>query len=108
MTKVDAALAIIGLTNLCLVFVSAIAACIDASTLENLPIILRQISLFLHHQVVPFAFGNLAMMLLVAFINEQYDEFMKEQTQELSKKYMLQNQSNTKSRLELIKLKERG
>lgn len=96
----------IAFTHLILAVVSVVIACIDRSALQNTFFLVQPILLFLHDYALVSVFVNLGMVLVVAFFGEAYSECMDRAAEENAKKYVqLNSQSNTKSRLELVKLR---
>lgn len=65
-------------------------------------------SRFLQHYTAEFSLLNFGIMLIAGFWSAALGTLLDEHEQERSQKYILSNDSNTKSRLELTKLKERG
>lgn len=99
----------IAFMHLILAVVSVVIACIDRSALQNTFFLVQPILLFLHDYALASVFVNLGMMLVIAFFGEVYSECMDRAAEENAKKYVQLNNrsSNTKSRLELVKLRKK-
>ena len=98
----------IAFTHLIVAVVSVVIACIDRSALQNTFFLVQPILLFLHDYALVSVFVNLGMMLVITFFGEAYSECMDRTAEENAKKYVqLNSQSNTKSRLELVKLRKK-
>lgn len=108
MTKTENILDNIAFINLALLIVTISAALVKERTIETLPIIVRHVFLFLRHHAMWFSWMSFGSMMICAFWSVILGNCLDEREQECSKKYILENQSNTKSRLELTKLQERG
>lgn len=108
MTKTEKILDNIALTNLALIIAAISTIFMHESTIEKLPIIIRHIFLFLHHHAALFSSMNFGIMMSCAFWSVMLGNCLDAREEEYSEKYLLNNDSNTKSRVELIKLKERG
>ena len=108
MTKTENILDNIALTNLFLIFLAIMSACISVNTIERLPIVVRHILSFLHDHAVLFSLMNFGIMIISSFWLVMLGKCLDTREQERVNKYILENQSNTKSRLELTKLQERG
>ena len=108
MTKTENILDNIALTNLALIIVAISAVLVKESTITTLSIVVRHVFLFLHHHATWFSLMNFGIMMICAFWSVMLGNCLDTHEKERSEKYVLNNDSNTKSRLELIKLKERG
>lgn len=108
MTKTENILDNIALTNLFLILLAIMSACISVNTIERLPIVVRHILSFLHDHAVLFSLMNFGIMIISSFWLVMLGKCLDTCEQERVNKYILENQSNTKSRLELTKLQERG
>ena len=108
MTKTENILDNIALTNLFLILLAIMSACISVNTIEKLPIIIRHILSFLHDRAMMFSLANFGVMIISSFWLVMLGKCLDEREQERVNKYVSNNQSNTKSRLELTKLQERG
>lgn len=107
MTKLEKILDNIALTNLALLIVTISAALVKERAIETLPIIIRHVFLFLRHHAMLFSFINFGMMFIAACMSVAIGNRLGVREKEYSEKYVLSNDANTKSRLELIKLQER-
>lgn len=108
MTKTENILDNIVLTNLGLIAVAISTIFMHENDINSMPIIIRHIFSFLQHYTVEFSLLNFGIMLIAGFWSAALGTLLDEHEQECSQKYILSNDSNTKSRLELTKLKERG
>lgn len=108
MTKTEKILDNIALTNLALIIVTISTIFMRESSIEKLPSIVRHVFLFLHHHAMWFSLINFGIMIICTFWLVALGNCLDAREKEYSEKYVLNNDSNTKSRLELIKLKERG
>ena len=108
MTKTEKILDNIALTNLALIIVTISTIFMRESSIEKLPIIIRHVFLFLRHHVMWFSFINVGMMFIAACMSVAIGNRLDVREKEYSEKYVLSNDANTKSRVELIKLQERG
>lgn len=108
MTKTEKILDNIALTNLALLIVTISAALVKEHTIEALPIIVRHVFLFLRYHAMWFSWMSFGSMMICAFWSVILGNCVEAREVERSEKYALTNDANTKSRVELIKLKERG
>lgn len=112
MTKIEKILDNIALTSLGLLIITISTIFIHESSIEKLPNVIRHIFSFLHHHTAVVSFLSFGIMLIAGFwsaaLGEILDNREQERSQRYVQKYVLSNDSNTKSRLELVKLKERG
>lgn len=108
MTKLEKILDNVALTNLALLIVTISAALVKERTIETLPIIVRHVFLFLRHHAMWFSLMNFGIMMICAFWSIILGNCLDAREKEYSEKYLLSNDSSTKSRLELINLQERG
>lgn len=108
MTKTENILDNIALTNLALIIVTISTIFMRESSIEKLPIIIRHVFLFLRHHAMGFSFINVGMMFIAACMSVAIGNRLDVRKKEYSEKYVLSNDANTKSRVELIKLQERG
>lgn len=108
MTKTEKILDNIALINLALLVVTISTVFMHESTIEKLPIIVRHVFLFLRHHAVLFSFINFGMMFIAACMSVAIGNRLDAREKEYSEKYVLSNDANTKSRVELIILQERG
>ena len=108
MTKTEKILDNIALTSLGLLIVTISTVFMHESTIEKLPIIVRHVFLFLRTHSMAVSLLNFGITLIAGFWSAALGELVDTREQERSQKYVLSNESNTKSRLELTKLKERG
>lgn len=108
MTKTENILDNIALTNLALIIVTISTIFMRESSIEKLPIIVRHVFLFLRHHAMWFSFINVGMMFIAACMSVAIGNRLDAREKEYSEKYVLSNDANTKSRVELIKLQERG
>lgn len=108
MTKTEKILDNIALTNLALVIVAISTVFMRESSIETLPIIVQHVFLFLRHHTMSFSFINFGMMFIAACMSVAIGNRLDVREKEYSEKYVLSNDANTKSRVELITLQERG
>ena len=108
MTKTEKILDNIAFTNVCLIMTAISTIFMNKNDIESMPIIIRHVFSFLQRYVAEFSLLNFVMMFIVGFWSAALGTLLDEHEQERSQKYVLSNDSNTKSRLELIKLQERG
>lgn len=108
MTKTEKILDNIALTNLGLIAVAISTIFMHENDINSMPMIIRHIFSFLQHYTAEFSLLNFGIMLIAGFWSAALGTLLDEHEQERSQKYILSNDSNTKSRLELTKLKERG
>ena len=108
MTKTEKILDSIALTNLALIIVTISTIFMRESSIEKLPIIVRHVFLFLHHHAMLCSLMNLGIMLIAGCWSVMLGNCLDAREKEYSEKYLLSNDSSTKSRVELIKLQERG
>lgn len=108
MTKTENILDNIALTNLALIIVAISTIFMRESSIEKLPIVVRHILSFLHDHAVLFSLMNFGIMIISSFWLVMLGKCLDTREQERVNKYILENQSNTKSRLELTKLQERS
>ena len=108
MTKTEKILDNIALTNLALVIVAISTVFMRESSIETLPIIVQHVFLFLRHHTMSFSFINFGMMFIAACMSVAIGNRLDVREKEYSEKYVLSNGANTKSRVELITLQERG
>lgn len=108
MTKTEKILDNIALTSVFIILLITIAMFTGESTIVKMPIVIRYILLFLHQYSGPFLCLSLGILFIAGFWSEALKDCLDDREQERSQKYISSNDSNTKSRLELTKLKERG
>lgn len=108
MTKTEKILDNIAFTNVCLIMTAISTIFMNKNDIESMPIIIRHVFSFLQHYVAEFSLLNFGIMLIAGFWSASLGELLDNREQERSQKYILSDDSNTKSRLELTKLKERG
>ena len=108
MTKTEKILDNIALTNLALIIVAISTIFMNNNDIERMPIIVQHVFSFLRHHTALFSLMNFGIMMICAFWSVMIGNYLDAREKEYSEKYVLNNDSNTKSRLELIKLKERG
>ena len=108
MTKTENIFDNIALTNLALVIVTISTVFMRESSIEKLPSIVQHVFLFLRHHAMSFSFINFGMMFIVACMSVAIGNRLDVREKEYSEKYVLSNDANTKSRVELITLQERG
>lgn len=108
MTKTEKILDNIAFTNVCLIMTAISTIFMNKNDIESMPIVIRHVFSFLQHYVAEFSLLNFVMMFIAGFWSAALGTLLDEHEQERSQKYILNNDSNTKSRLELIKLQERG
>lgn len=112
MTKTEKILDNIALISLGLLIITISTVFIHKSTIEKLPNIIRHVFSFLQRHVTVCSLLNFGVMLIAGFwsaaLGELLDTREQERSQNYVQKYVLSNESNTKSRLELTTLKERG
>lgn len=108
MTKTENILDNIAFTNLALIIVTISTIFMRESSIEKLPIVVRHILSFLHDHAALFSLMNFGIMIISSFWLVMLGKCLDTCEQERVNKYILENQSNTKSRLELTKLQERG
>lgn len=108
MTKTEKILDNIALTNLGLIIVAISTIFMNKNDIDSMPSIIRHVFSFLQHYVAEFSLLNFVMMFIAGFWSAALGTLLDTHEQERSQKYVLSNDSNTKSRLELTTLKERG
>ena len=108
MTKTEKILDNIAFTNVCLIMTAISTIFMNNNDIESMPIIIRHVFSFLHHHTALFSLMNFGIMMICAFWSAILGNYLDAREEEYSEKYMLSNDANTKSRLELIKLQERG
>lgn len=108
MTKTEKILDNLALTNLALIIVTISTIVMRESSIEKLPIIVRHVFLFLRHHTMWFSFINFGMMFVAGCTSVSIGNRLDAHEKEYSEKYVLSNDANTKSRVELITLQERG
>lgn len=108
MTKTEKILDNVVLTNLGLIAVAISTIFMHENDINSIPIIIRHVFSFLHYHVAEFSFLNFGVMFIAGFWSAAIGTLLDEHEQERSQKYISNNGSNTKSRLELTTLKERG
>lgn len=106
MTKTEKILDNIVLTNLALLIVTISAVLVKEHAIETLPIIVRHVFLFLRYHAMWFSLINFVIMMICAFWSVILGNCLDAREKEYSEKYLLSNDSNTKSRLELVKLRK--
>ena len=107
MTKTEKILDNIALTNLGLIAVAISTIFMHENDINSMPIIIRHIFSFLQHYTAEFSLLNFGIMLIAGFWSAALGTLLDEHEQERSQKYILSNDSNTKSRLELAKLRKK-
>lgn len=112
MTKTEKILNSVVLTNLSLIVVAISTIFMNTNNIDSMPIIIRHVFSFLRYHVAEFSLLSFGIMLIAGFwsaaLGDLLDNREQEHYQSYVQKYVLSNESNTKSRLELTKLKERG
>ena len=112
MTKTEKILDNIALTSLGLLIITISTIFMHERTIEKLPSVVRHVFSFLQHHAAEFSLMSFGVMLIAGFwsaaLGDLLDTREQERSQNHAQKYALSNDLNTKSRLELITLKERG
>ena len=108
MTKTEKILDNIALANLALIIVAISTIFMNNNDVESMPIIIRHVFSFLRHHTALFSLMNFGIMMICAFWSVILGNCLDAREKEYSEKYLLSNDSSTKSRVELIKLQERG
>ena len=112
MTKTEKILDNIALTSLAVILVTISTVFMHESTIEKLPSIVRHAFSFLQHHAAEFSLMSFGIMLIAGYwsaaLGDLLDTREQERYQNYAQKYVLSNDANTKSRLELTTLKERG
>ena len=108
MTKTEKIVDNIALTNLAWIIVAISTIFMNDNDIERMPIIVQHVFSFLRHHTAVFSLMNFGIMMICAFWSVMIGKYLDAREKEYSEKYLLSNDANTKSRVELIKLKERG
>lgn len=108
MTKTEKILDNVVLTNLGLIVVAISTMFMNKNNINSMPIIIRHVFSFLRYYVAEFSLLSFGITFIAGFWRAALGTLLDTCEQEHSQKYVLSNDTNTKSRLELITLKERG
>lgn len=112
MTKTEKILDNVALTGLGLIVVAISTIFMNTNNIDSMPIIIRHVFSFLRYHVAEFSLMSFGVTLIAGYwsaaLGDLLDTREQEHYQRYVQKYVLSNESNTKSRLELTTLKERS